>query len=117
MTAPVVHFEIISKHSHPGFYESVFGWQADRNNPAGYGTISAEQTGISGGMGAPYESEEMPYATVYVAVPDINEALEAAQQAGGSIALSKREFFPGGPTIAQLADPDGVRIGLLERPA
>lgn len=117
MQHPVIHFEVISDGDHSKFYESVFGWQSNRDNPMGYGTVSAEQGGISGGLGQPYDGETESYATFYVAVSDIDAVLTRVEAAGGSIALEKREFFPGGPVIAQLKDPAGVRVGLLQQPA
>ena len=51
--------------------------------------------------------------TFYVAVPDIDKALEKATRLGGRVLMPK--MSPGkGATIALLADPEGHVIGLTE---
>ena len=49
--------------------------------------------------------------TIYVEVPDLDAALAKVQANGGSTVLPPSDV-PGGPKLAQFADPDGNVIGL-----
>jgi predicted enzyme related to lactoylglutathione lyase len=51
--------------------------------------------------------------TVYVAVPDLQAALDKAVELGGQIATQPMDV-PDGPTIAHLLDPNGNFIGLMK---
>ena len=53
------------------------------------------------------------YATYYVAVPDVQEALDKVGKAGGATVTPPMDV-PGGPTIAFFSDPVGKRIGLMK---
>ena len=111
MVCKVTHFEV---HGRDGkrlqeFYGSLFGWQVDANNPMQYGLVSAEQSGIGGGIA---QSPAAPMVTFYVEVPDLSAALRKAERLGGKT-LMEPHAVPGGPEIAMFADPDGNQIGLL----
>ena len=52
MSGKVTHFEV---HGRDGkrlrdFYAALFGWKIDASNPMQYGLVSAEQSGIGGGI-------------------------------------------------------------------
>ncbi len=47
-------------------------------------------------------------------VASLEEALSAVEQAGGQT-LMPPDQVPNGPRIAQFTDPEGHRIGLVER--
>src|SRR5436190_109857 len=68
--------------------EEAFGWAVDESNEMGYGMVPREGNtgregiGIGGGIaGGPpgYEG----HVTFYVAVPDVEEALQQAENLGG----------------------------------
>jgi predicted enzyme related to lactoylglutathione lyase len=123
MGRPVVHFEIVGAEDevlHP-FYSELFGWSIDKNNPVGYGIVDRESNltdegiGIGGGiMGTRgmENMEETSYVTVYVAVPDVEEALKRAEELGGTRVMGPMDV-PGGPTLGLFNDPEGHMVGVV----
>ncbi|MEO8092085.1 MAG: VOC family protein, partial [bacterium] len=91
MGQPVVHFEIAGKDPEKlqSYYSELFGWEIDADNPMNYGLVAregntnAEGVGIGGGIsGTP---DDYPgHVTVYVEVPDVEEALAKAESLGGA---------------------------------
>ncbi len=116
MSAPVVHFEIISADAArlQDFYRNIFGWKIDANNPMNYGMVDtgAAGRGIPGGVGAP-SPEGGGYLTFYIEVASIDATLAKVLEVGGAVVMPKTAV-PSGPTIAQFRDPVGYRIGLVE---
>ena len=125
MGNPVVHFEVIGTDGPKlhAYFSELFGWEIDGNNPMGYGVVmregnlNAEGIGIGGGMMAlPPEmaQESNGHVTWYVEVPDVEAALAKAEQLGGR-RLNGPDTVPGGgPTLGQLADPEGHLIGVVQ---
>jgi hypothetical protein len=74
-----------------------------------YGMVSAEEGGIGGGI----TKAAAPIVTFYVEVADLAASLEKAKKLGGRTVMPPTDV-PGGPQIAQLADPEGNVIGLLK---
>lgn len=111
MPRPVVHFEIRGKDGKriQDFYARLFDWQVDANNPMSYGMVAPSQAGVGGGI---TQSPE-PMVTVYVEVPDLDEALRKAEGLGAKTVMGP-QAVPGGPTIAMFQDPDGNAIGLIK---
>jgi len=109
MAQPVVHFEVHAKDGKKSqeFYSKLFGWTVDSNNPMNYGLVEATDGGIGGGI---TQSDE-PMVTFYVNVPDVGAALKTAESLGAKTVMPPTAV-PGGPEIAQFADPDGNVIGL-----
>jgi predicted enzyme related to lactoylglutathione lyase len=114
MAQPVGWFEINAKDGKKArdFYSALFGWQIDANNPMNYGMVTAAEGGIGGGIA---ESPAAPSVTFYVNVPNVDEALKKAVSLGGKTVMEPDDV-PGGPRIAQFADPDGNTIGLMTLP-
>ena len=120
MGQPVVHFEIVGQDAEKlrSYYKDLFGWEADANNPMGYGIVPREGNtgpdgiGIGGGIGAGPEGYP-GHVTFYVAVPDVEEALQKAESLGGT-----RVMGPEKPmdmvTIGLFTDPEGHVIGVVE---
>lgn len=111
MGDPVVHFEVISKNGQTlqDFYSELFDWKISSDNPMNYGIVdTGAGRGINGGVG-PGENQ---LVTFYVAVKDIDAALERAQSLGAKIVTPKTEI-PNMVTMAQIADPDGNVVGLV----
>jgi hypothetical protein len=50
---PVVHWEIAARNPQAlhRFYQTLFGWSVDANNPMGYSVVTAGKGGINGGIG------------------------------------------------------------------
>jgi uncharacterized protein len=113
MANAVTHFEIHGKDGKKtqGFYASVFGWSIDADNPMNYGMVSAPGgEGIGGGIA---QAMGQPMVTIYVEVEDLDATLKAAESLGGKTILPPSDV-PGGPRLAQFADPDGNVIGLTQ---
>lgn len=112
MKGKVVHFEVCGRDGQRlrEFYASLFDWKIDANNPMQYGIVSAEEGGIGGGIA---QSPNGPQVTWYVEVPDPAAALAEAERLGGKTIFPPHDV-PGGPQIAQFADPDGNVIGLVK---
>ena len=87
------------------FYEAVFGWEIE---PMGPGYSQVHTPGVDGAL------VEAPDAslTVGVVVPDLDRALEAAAERGGSVVMPKTDN--GFVVKGQVADPAGNRITLIQ---
>ena len=119
MGQPVVHFEILGKDGEAlkRFYSELFGWKIDSNNPMNYGIVpregntNADGAGNGGGiMGAPEGYEG--HVTVYVEVPDVEEALRSAEKLGGSRMMGPDKVMDR-LIIGLFTDPEGHTIGVL----
>jgi len=109
---PVVHWEISGEGAerlHP-FYKELFGWQINADNPYQYGMVDTGGAGINGGIGP---SPGPNRVTVYVQVPDLQAALDRAEQLGGKTVMAPMEI-PDAVTMAMFADPLGNVIGLIK---
>jgi predicted enzyme related to lactoylglutathione lyase len=106
MSAPVVFFDIAGPEPEKlqQFYASVFGWTVDGN-----GGIAG--AGALGGTLRQDPAEKI----LYIAVPDIDAALNQIASAGGRVSLP-RTVIPDVVTFALFLDPAGNRMGLVEKP-
>ncbi|MEX1193742.1 MAG: VOC family protein [Dehalococcoidia bacterium] len=115
MTRPVVAFQIWAKDSERQrqFYREIFGWQIDE--PTAFG-ISVVHEGIGGPpeIGGTLLGGPEPRVLIYVQVLDPLETLAKAVTLGGRRVMEPFDV-PGGPTIAQMADPEGNVIGLVKQ--
>ncbi|MDP9297822.1 MAG: VOC family protein [Actinomycetota bacterium] len=114
MANAVTHFEIHGRDGRKAqdFYASLFGWKIDADNPMNYGIVSApDGEGIGGGISRAMGGE--PMVTIYVEVEDLEATLKTAESLGGKTVLPPSDV-PGGPKLAQFADPDGNVIGLTQ---
>jgi uncharacterized protein len=123
MGQPVVHFEIIG--SDPGklrrYYADLFGWEFQTGDaateavsqPGNYGFVdgstTGDGTGINGGVAG--GEDHAPHVVFYVGVPDVEAALQRAEELGGT-----RQLGPGGTpgtlVVGQFTDPEGNLIGV-----
>ncbi len=113
MANPVVHFEILGRDGKKSqeFYASLFGWTIDAGNPMSYGMVAAPAgVGIGGGVAA---AQGQPMVTVYIEVADLDATLKHAESLGGKTIMPPMDV-PGGPRLAQFADPDGNVIGIIK---
>lgn len=116
MGRPIVRFEIIGRDAPrlQAFYRDLFDWKIDAAGGAEtgfYGMVDGDSSTVAGGIGQSPSGETR--LTVYVQVPDLVEAIENAAKLGGDVALPPTQV-PGGPRLAQIQDPDGNLIGLIE---
>jgi hypothetical protein len=126
MARPVVHFEIIGSDVEAlrAYYGELFGWTYDTSvrvadaisEPTNYGFIRPVESdggGIPGGVGG--GAGYAPAQIFYVAVPDVEAALQHAESLGGSRLLGPVEASTG-LVVGHFADPEGNRIGLAALP-
>lgn len=113
MANPVTWFEVSGPDAGAlqSFYADLFDWQVDASNPMSYGMVAASEGGIPGGVGpSPDGSASVIW---YVAVPDLQAALDKANQLGGKTITPPMQV-PDGPELAYFSDPAGNRIGLMK---
>jgi uncharacterized protein len=115
----VVHFEVIEKDGAKlqSYYSDLFGWEINADNPMNYGIIqregntSEDGNGIGGGIaGGP--DGYAGHVTFYVAVPDIEAALQKAESLGGTRIMGPEKVMDS-IELGQFADPEGHVIGLV----
>src|SRR6267378_7112312 len=112
---PVTHFEINAQDAPATqkFYQDLFGWGIDTNNPQNYGVIDTKTkgSGINGGIGATQNGRS--WVTFYVETDDPAATLAKAERLGGSRVMEPMDA--GGNVIyALFADPEGNVIGLAK---
>jgi uncharacterized protein len=113
MGTPVVHFEIMGGRGNQleKFYQELFGWRIDSNNPMQYGMVdTGAKEGIRGAVGPSHDGGKR--VSVYLRVEDLEATLAKAERLGGKTVLSPSQV-PGGPKLAMFADPAGNVTGLL----
>ena len=121
MGQPVVHFEVVGKDGDKlqAYYAELFGWNIVSDNPMNYGmvdgndnkTISGD-TGIGGGVGQGPDGYD-GHVTFYVAVPDVEEALQKAESLGGTRVIGPEEIM-GMVVLGQFKDPEGNLVGVVK---
>jgi hypothetical protein len=113
MPHAVIHFEIGGPDAAAlqAYYRELFGWAIDADNPVNYGMVTPVPPGIGGGVGP--TSDSGPLVTFYVDTDDLQASLDKAEALGGKTVMPPMDV-PGGPTIAQFADPAGNVIGLVK---
>ena len=111
--APVVHFEVLGKEGEKlqSFYSDLFDWKIDSSNAMNYGIVEKAEGGIGGGVGA--SPDGAPHITFYVAVDDLQAALDQAESLGGKTIMPVTEI-PDMVTFALFADPEGNVVGVVK---
>jgi predicted enzyme related to lactoylglutathione lyase len=120
MGQPVVHFEVVGKDGAKlqEYYSELFGWEVDADNPMNYGMVSREGNlgrdgvGIGGGVGQGPEGYE-GHVTFYIAVPDVEEALQKAENLGGKRVMGPEDIM-GQVVLGQFTDPEGHLVGVVQ---
>jgi predicted enzyme related to lactoylglutathione lyase len=122
MSGRVVHFEIPYDDGDRarGFYESAFGWTLMTMPEMGYTLVTSGPSGdegpteigfINGGM----MQREKPFTApnIVIDVDNIEKALEAVQQAGGTV-VSERDPVGDMGFTGYFTDTEGNLVGLWE---
>lgn len=113
---PVVAFQIHAKdrEKQRAFYGEMFDWDITEREglpilaiPPGKGP---PEEGLSGTL---MESDRAPALTFYVQVADLPASLRKAEELGGKVVLERLDV-PNGPTVAQIEDPEGNLLGLVQ---
>ena len=94
------------------FYEKLFDWSFTPSDSNGYSQIEGgAEDGVGGLL---HEEQHGPIETlIYVQVPDLQKALDAAERLGGKTIVPPTEAV-GARRIAQFEDPEGNIIGLVQ---
>lgn len=124
MGQPVVHFEVIGKDAERlrSYYGDLFGWEFDTSapvskavsEPGNYGFVDRNTTsdgvGIPGGVGGGrgYDS----YVIFYIAVPDVEAALQKAESLGGTRRMGPEKNPGADLVVGHFTDPEGHLIGV-----
>ena len=120
MGQPVVHFEVVGKDGKKlqSYYSELFGWEIDASNPMEYGMITREGNtgregvGIGGGIGQGPDGYD-GHVTFYVAVPDVEQALQKAESLGGRRVIGP-ETIMDMVTLGHFKDPEGHLVGVVQ---
>jgi uncharacterized protein len=120
MGQPVVHFEIIGKDAEglQRYYSELFGWDINADNPMRYGIVDRQANlnpdgiGIGGGVGTGPEGYG-GHTTVYVEVPDVEQALANAERLGGTRVMGPDQPMEG-LVIGMFTDPEGHLMGVIQ---
>ena len=120
MGQPVVHFEVVGKDGGKlqTYYSELFGWEIDTDNPMNYGMVAREGNvgregiGIGGGVGQGPPGYD-GHVTFYVAVPDVEEALQKAESLGGKRVMGPENIMDM-VTLGQFRDPEGNMVGVVQ---
>lgn len=115
MGKPIVHFSINGKDALKlqEFYARLFDWKVapPMMEYAKYALVDGESSGLAGGIGESQDGSSS--VTLFIEVPDLQEALDQAVALGGSVVMPPMEM-PGIVTMAEFADPNGNVIGLVK---
>jgi predicted enzyme related to lactoylglutathione lyase len=112
---PVVAFQIMAKdmEKQRAFYSEMFDWDITGNEglpvlniPPGKGP---PEEGVSGVI----VQAEKPALSFFIQVASLEESLKKAEELGGK-ATAQPFDVPNGPTIAQIEDPEGNLIPLVQ---
>lgn len=120
MGQPVVHFEVVGKDGPKlqKYYADLFGWKVDADNPLHYGMVDGrdnpapENRGIGGGIGEGPEGYE-GHVTFYVAVDDVEAALQKAEELGGTRTMGPEKVMDM-IEMGHFTDPEGHLIGVVK---
>lgn len=124
MGRPVVHFEIIGNDPARlrDYYGKLFGWTFDTSGPViasvseagNYGFVDRNTTsdgaGIPGGVGGGVGYDRR--VIFYIGVPDVEAALQKAEQLGGTRRMGPEQAPGSGLVVGHFTDPEGNLIGL-----
>lgn len=117
MPNPVVHWQIITTDPErlADFYERLFDWEIDDDNPMGYRRVhTGSDRGVDGGLW-PAPPEGHDFVQMHVEVQDVAASVSRAEELGGEVIVSP-QVLPEGDEMAVIHDPMGVPL-VLYRPA
>ena len=119
MGYPVVHFEVIGKDGEKlrSYYSELFDWKIDADNDMNYGIVAREENlapdgrGIGGGVAQGPDGYE-GHVTFYVAVDDVEAALQKVEAAGGTRVMGPETVMEN-IVVGMFTDPEGHVVGLV----
>lgn len=110
---PVVAFQIRGRDAKKlaEFYKEMFEWEMRSDNPMGVAFITTGPGGPEAQAGTIFPGE--PTVLIFVQVADLGASLAQAVELGGK-RVQEPFDVPNGPTIAQISDPEGNLVGLVQ---
>ena len=110
---PVVHWaiEAVDPQAQRRFYAELFNWRIE-DGP--FLPIDPGFGGPEPGPGGHLQQGDAPRVVLYVQVRDLEESLTRAEALGGR-RISEPFQFPGQPTLAQIEDPEGNPVMLVQQ--
>jgi len=121
MGQAVVHFEVVGKDGDKlqRYYGELFGWNINSDNEMNYGMVDGKDNktadgggGIGGGVGQGPEGYG-GHVTFYVAVPDVEAALQKAESLGGTRVMGPENIMDM-VELGQFKDPEGNMVGVVK---
>ena len=113
VSRPVVAFQIRGRDAKKltEFYVRMFEWEMDGDNPLGvtFGHSGPGGPEVLAGTILPGD----PAVLIYVQVADLGASLARAVELGGK-RVQEPFDVPNGPTVAQVSDPEGNLVGLVQ---
>lgn len=115
MGMPVVHWEITAKDARKleQFYHDMFDWNVSESPLSVHQVDTGTASGISGAITST-DGSWPTGALFYVQVDDVKQYVHKAEELGATTLLPPTLVDAGG-TIAIIRDPEGVRLGLMQR--
>ena len=112
---PVVHFQIQAKdkEKQQAFYSEMFDWDIMQPEGSPMAMIPEGKGPPENGIGGSMTQSEASALVIYIQVANLGESLEKAPQLGGKVTMPSIDI-PNGPTIAQIEDPEGNLVGLVQ---
>jgi uncharacterized protein len=97
------------------FYDTVIGWTSEPspNSPMPYTQFKRAGTGVAGLMKTPDGMNMPPFWSMYIAVPDLDEAVAHTKRLGGS-ELSGVIEVPTVGRLQMLKDPQGAAFYVIQ---
>lgn len=111
MAAKVIHVEVTGKDG-PAlqkFYNQIFDWNLNTDNPGGYGLQRDGE--FTSGIGATQDGSA-GMVTFYVHSEDPAAVLRKVEELGGKVVMPLTEVAKD-TTIALFADPEGHVVGIM----
>ncbi len=110
---PVVHWAIdaVDPQVQRAFYSALFHWDIE---DGGIMSIDAGLGGPEPGPAGHIQAGTTPGVSLYIQVRDLRSTLDRAAELGGTIVAEPFQF-PGTPTLAQITDPEGNTVTLVQQ--
>ncbi|MEX2158912.1 MAG: VOC family protein [Dehalococcoidia bacterium] len=112
---PVVAFQIQARDrdKQEAFYREMFDWDITRDAAIPVSLIPPGKGPPVEGVGGVLVQNERSAFAVFIQVADLGESMKKAEELGGKSIFGPIDV-PGGPTIAQIEDPEGNLVGLVQ---
>jgi predicted enzyme related to lactoylglutathione lyase len=95
------------------FYQRLFDWQFDSDNPLAYRRVAAGAQGVNGGIW-PAPPETRNFVQLFIGVDDVSAYAARAQELGATTIVPP-QTLPDGDELAILLDPFGMAFGIMKK--